>query len=278
MFSPTNEGLAGGAVWLPRAVVSLLVAAVVLLGPARPAGAEELAAGLSDPRAVQLADAVLASMGGKDAWESTRYLRFDMISEKDGAQSLLTDEYWDKYTGRHRLEAKTDDGTPYVVLQNVNTGEGAVYIAGRRAAAEQEKTLLQKALSSWKSSIYWLFMPYKMHDPGVKLTWDGEEKVGNVMYDKVLVSFVSTPDKFWAYINRDTHLMDRWSFLLGGRSGEPVQYLWNGWRPYGKILLAPERVSADGSRKLLFPHLAVFPELPDSVFSSPDPVQVKAGS
>jgi hypothetical protein len=259
-------------------MMCLLIAIAVLAGPARSVGAEGFDASLSDPRAVQLADTILASMGGKDAWESTRYLRFDMISEKDGAQTLLTDQYWDKHTGRLRLEAKTDDGTPYVVLQNVNTGEGAVYIAGQRAAAEQEKALLQKALSSWKSSIYWLFMPYKMKDPGVKLAWDGEEKLGDATYDKVLVSFVSTQDKFWAYINRDTHLMDRWSFLLGGRSGEPVQYLWNGWRPYGKILIAPERVSADGSRKLLFPHLTVFPELPDSTFSSPEPVQVKAGS
>lgn len=231
----------------------------------------------SDPQALRVVDNLMTAMGGEDTWDSVRYLRFDMVSERSGEQKLLTDQYWDKHTGRHRLEAKTEDGQPYVVLENVNTGEGAVYVAGRRADPEQEKALLQKAQSSWKSATYWLFMPYKMKDPGVALTYEGEEKLGDVLYDKVLLTHANQ-DRFWAYINRDTHLMDRWSFLLGGGTGEPTHYTWGGWKPYGKLLFSPERVSADGSRKLLFPHLQVFADLPDSVFTSPEPVQAGGGS
>ena len=259
-----------------RSILHLYVLSFCVVAPALAQAPPAFDPARSEPRALQIVDAMMGAMGGKDTWDSTRYLRFDMVSERSGEQKLLTDQYWDKYTGRHRLEAKTEDGQPYVVLENVNTGEGTVYIAGRRAEPEQEKTLLQKAMSSWKSATYWLFMPYKMKDPGVTLTYAGEEKLGDVLYDKVLLTHPNE-DKFWAYINRETHLMDRWSFLLGAGTGEPTPYTWSGWKPYGKLMFSPERVSADGSRKLLFPHLQVFADLPDGVFTSPGPVQAGGG-
>lgn len=256
-------------------VLAFLTVLLLALG-ARPASAQPVFdAAQSDPRAIQLADAVMTALGGRDNWESTRYLRFDVVSERQGGeQRLLTDQYWDKYTGRHRLEAKTEEGVPYVALQNLQTGEGAVYFGGRRTEPEQEKVLLEKAASSWRSALYWLFMPFKMKDPGVKLTYEGEEKRGGTVYDKVLLSFANQ-DRFWAYIHRDTRLVERWSFLLGGRSEEPTEYSWGPWRSYGKIQVSTERVSADGTRKLLFPHFQIFADLPDSVFSSPEPVQIK---
>ncbi|HXO29659.1 MAG TPA: hypothetical protein VOA80_20070, partial [Thermoanaerobaculia bacterium] len=52
----------------------------------------------SDPKAVAVADATLAAMGGQAAWDGTHYLRFTFAGRRT--------HFWDKWTGRHRLEGK----------------------------------------------------------------------------------------------------------------------------------------------------------------------------
>ena len=68
-------------------------------------------------------------------------------------------------------------------------------------------------------------------------------------------------DEYWAYINRDTHLMDRWAYRPPGparsRGTEPTVWRWQGWQRYGKIMLAPNRAQVGGDRKLELGDIAV---------------------
>jgi hypothetical protein len=125
-------------------------------------------------------------------------------------------------------------------------------------------------------------MPYTLRDPGVNLTYAGKETVDGVNYDKLHLSFgkvgLTPGDQYWAWINPNTHLMDRWAYLLQAEPGkeqdkEPTAWLWKGWQRVGQIQLAPTReMAAGGDRKLELSDLAIFDTLPDSVFTSPDPV------
>ena len=87
--------------------------------------------------------------------------------------------------------------------------------------------------------------------------------------------FAETGDRYTAYVNRDTGLMDRWAFILQDmpKDGPASPWLWQGWQKYGNIMLAPHRAQVGGDRKLELSDIAVTDKLPESVFTSPDPVK-----
>jgi hypothetical protein len=231
----------------------------------------------SDARAKAVADRVMDALGGKEAWDRTRYLRFGFGSERDGKWMGRT-HHWDKWTGRYRVEGQTRDGKPFLTLMNLNTKEGSAWLDGKKLEGEDLKKQLERGYGMWVNDTYWLLMPYKMNDPGVILTYAGEERGdGGALYDKVQLRFESvglTPkDTYWVWVNRGTGMVDRWDYVLAGESVPPTTWQWKGWKKYGDIMLAGERVNAKENGKLLLPDIAVLDSLPDSVFTSPDPIR-----
>jgi hypothetical protein len=244
--------------------------AALVVGTAVAAGATVRAA--SDERALKVADEVMKALGGKDAWDKTRYVRFDFGFERDG--KLQTRAHtWDKWTGRYRLEGQNQQGEPFVVLMNVNSREGQAWVKGQRQTGDEEKKLVERAYGTWINDTYWLLMPYKMRDPGVTLAYDGEAKEGGATYDRVMLSFdnvgLTPKDRYWVWVNRDTHLVDRWDFVLEGEDVPPTTFLWKDWRKVGNVKLAGERVNTKDNRRLVFPVLETPASLPDPVFTSP---------
>lgn len=228
---------------------------------------------VAQPSAADIAGQVMAALGGKEAWEATHFLRFTFAGRRT--------HHWDKWTGRHRVEGQSPEGQKYVVLHNLNTREGEAWLDGKKLEGEPAKEWLDRAYAAWINDTYWLLMPYKLQDPGVNLAYEGTEQIDGITYDKLHLTFGNvglTPgDEYWAYINRDTHLMDRWAYLLQAQPGqpratEPTVWRWLGWQKVGNIQLAPTRAQLTGDRKLELTDLAVFDTLPDSVFTSPEPV------
>jgi len=233
-----------------------------------------------DARAAQVAADVMKALGGQEAWDKTRYVRFDFGFEREG--KLVTRAHtWDKWTGRYRLEGQNAQNEPFVVLMNVNTREGQAWTNGQRATPEEEKKQVERAYGTWINDTYWLLMPYKLRDPGVTLAYDGEVKEGGATYDKVVLTFdnvgLTPKDKYWVWVNRDTHLVDRWDFVLKGEAVPPTTFLWKDWRKVGRVKLSAERVNPKDNRKLVFPVLETPAAVPDAVFTSNAPVP-SAGS
>ena len=167
-----------------RSVPLLLIAALVLA--ALPATAQ--------PTADQIADQVQQALGGKEAWDQTRFIRFSFAGRRT--------HHWDKWTGRHRVEGQSQDGKSYVVLSNINTKEGDAWIDGQKAEGDQKKEWLDRAYGAWVNDTYWLLMPYKLRDPGVNLTYAGKAEVDGIQYDKLALSFgkvgLTPGDRYWA--------------------------------------------------------------------------------
>ena len=98
-------------------------------------------------------------------------------------------------------------------------------------------------------------------------------------YDKLALSFehvgLTPGDRYWAYVNRDTGLMDRWAFILQDmpKEGPPSVWVWDGWQKYGNIMLAPHRNHVGDDRKLELSDIAVSDQMPDAVFTSPEPAK-----
>lgn len=230
----------------------------------------------SNAKSMAIADQVLQALGGSDAWQQTRFLRFDFGVEAEGKLRPPRSHWWDKYTGRYRLEGKTPEGDPYLVLMNVNTKEGSAWLKGAKLEGEEAKKYLERAYGAWVNDTYWLLVPYKLKDGGVLLADGGEEKKGDDAWDKVVLTFdnvgLTPKDKYWLFVNRKTNLIDRWDFVLKGESVPPSTFEWKGWKRYGKIMLSPERVDPASGRKIVFPVLAAPETMPDSVFTSNEPV------
>lgn len=265
--------------WIPRRVppriATMLMIPLLITwipGCAGPESEPETADAGGDQAQV-IAEEVMEAMGGRDNWNATRYIRFSFFGFRT--------HYWDKHDGRHRLSwTDRESGQSHVILMNLNTGEGQAFIDGVEVTdAEARSQALERARGAWINDTYWLLMPYKLQDPGVDLAYDGEEVVDGIVYDKLHLSFNevgNTPgDEYWAYINRETRLMDKWVYLLQLREGQDErsrgEWKWNDWRSHGDILLSAERERMDGQKRS-HEDLAVLEFVDDRVFTSPDPV------
>jgi hypothetical protein len=105
-------------------------------------------------------------------------------------------------------------------------------------------------------------MPAKLLDPGVQLAWEGEAtgsaKTGDAgkTYDVIRVTFdkvgLTPGDTYWAYISRETSLMERWDFVLeGDKPADRATFLWKDWTWVGeapaRVRLSAAKTAADGS-------------------------------
>ncbi len=239
------------------------------------------AASPSDARALELAEQVMAALGGQEAWDRTRYLRFDFAVERETGP-FVRSHTWDKWSGRYRLEGVEQDGTPYVVLMNVGTRDGDAWKGGARLEGEEEKKYLERGYGAWVNDTYWLLMPYKLRDPGVILTYAGEDASEGGSWDKLHLAFdkvgLTPRDQYWVWVNRTSRLVDRWDFVLKGEKTPPTTFLWRDWRKVGHVMLAAERVNAKDNRTISFPVLEAPAAVPDEAFTSPTPAPPVAGS
>lgn len=259
-----------------RRSTALALAAATLI-PAAPFAAPAAAAerGQADERAAAVAARAMEALGGEEAWESTRYLSFGFAGRRS--------HWWDRHASRHRLEGTTQEGEPYVVLQDLQARTGDAWIGGEKAEGERAAELLENAYGAWINDTYWLLAPAKLRDPGVNLAWDREETLDGRTYDVLALSFgdvgLTPGDRYWVWIDRETGRMDRWAYVLEHQppDSEPTAWRWEGWQRYGDVVLAPRRVQEGGDRVLDLAPIAVPETLPDSVFTSPEPVAGAAG-
>ena len=253
-----------------RAVATKLAVLSVLLVAAAALVAEESEryrplSAQSEERAVEIARATLDTMGGAEAWNSTRY-----ISWKFMGGSL---HVWDKWTGNHRMESQDrSSGDQIVALININTWDGRIYKNGAEVTDPEElANRLNRAFRSWNNDTYWMFMPYKLLDAGVTLRYLGERAMQDGRAADVLqLTFEDvgdTPDnKYEVFVAKDTGLVEQWTYWSRFDDPEPGFTMpWADWQQFGGIMLATNKGrDSDWS-------IHVYAELPETVFTSPEP-------
>jgi len=190
----------------------------------------------SDPKAIAIADEVMKAMGGKDAYDATRYLFWNFF----GSRTLL----WDKHKGNVRIESQKDD---YTVVMNIHSMKGKVKTKGEELShPDSLSKYLQMGKDIWINDSYWLVMPYKLKDSGVTLKYIGEFATPENMSDILELTFNEvgkTPqNKYWVYVDRKTHLVNKWDFFPTVDSEKPqFSTPWEGYEKFGKILLSGGR-------------------------------------
>ena len=220
-----------------------------------------------DEKATSVAEQLMEALGGQENWDQARFVRYTYV--RRGRKPVFT---WDRWMGRLRIESRDQSGVPFVILMNLKARQGKVFVEGRPLRGEELSDYLKRGPRMWKGSHYWFLMPLKLNDPGVNLAYEGEETFDGAVYDIVRLTFDDATDEggdaFWAYVNRETHLMDRWKYKLSG--GAEGDYRWSQWHRYGGVRVATQR---DGNDEVIrFEDIYVGDSIPDEIFSSPDPV------
>jgi len=212
----------------------------------------------SDPAAVELADSVMAAMGGRENWDNTRFISWNFF----GRRNLV----WDKQQGDVRIES-LPDSTTYLV--NINELKGRVRVKGQELTEPDSlKKMLEKAKSIWINDSYWLVMPFKLKDTGVTLKYLGEDTIltgekCNVL-ELTFNNVGDTPEnKYRVYVDLQDNLVKQWAYFKEA-SQDSASQVWpfDNYKRYGNILLSANRSDNRGPRDV-----RVDEKLPREIFT-----------
>ncbi len=218
----------------------------------------------SDDKAVGIADEVMAKMGGRRNWDNTHYIKWRFFGRRL--------HVWDKWSGDIRVEHRDQ-----IILMNLNTQKGRAWKAGVEVThPDSLAPLLQFGNEVWINDSYWVFMPYKLKDGGVTLKYVGEGQMADSSAADILaLTFenvgVTPENKYLVYVDKQTRLVGQWDYFEKATDKKPVlSSPWKNWQSYGKILLS------DGGGRGKHTEIAVFEQLPATVFQDPAPVDWQA--
>lgn len=212
----------------------------------------------SDMLAMLLADKCMQAMGGREAWDKTRYISWNFLGRRN--------HLWDKYTGDVRIEDSSNDIT---IMMNINSKEGSVYKKGE-VVTDSLEHFLNRGYGWWVNDSYWLIMPFKFKDSGVTLKYfgEGETEAGNPA-DIIQLTFADiglTPQNIYeVWIDTESKLVSQWAYYPDTTASEPRFITpWYDYKEYGEILLSGKR----GEYEL--EGISVLEEVPTDIFTSYD--------
>lgn len=237
---------------LPLAVHLALVAVLGACGPGRttfatyPSGATTYDRAASDPKALEIADRVVAAAGGQERWGAARQLQWSESITTSGAPLELV-QAWDRWNGRHHQRQNTPVGV-LVVMRHVYDSNGTAFIMKGRERASLGKEELERAMASarerWSFDTTLLFLPFLLQAPGSKLELAGEfAEEGQPPYDVLRLTFDSRDRTrtsiYYAMVNRETNQIQRIEIV---KAGDPdtkrLGYRVESWVDAGGLKLA----------------------------------------
>jgi hypothetical protein len=215
----------------------LLAAIATAFGAAAPLPGQQAEASQT---ALAVAERSMEAMGGQRAFQEARLLRFDFAVVRDGATVARFAHWWDLHSGAYRLEGRDPDGAPFRALFDIETRQGEVWREGARLDGAEADALLDTAYRRFINDSYWLLMPWKWLDPGVVLAHVGVREIDGQTFDVVELRFqtgvgLTSGDRYWGFVSRDSGLMERWEYVLQQQDGSPGEgpptaWAWEEWR------------------------------------------------
>lgn len=204
----------------------------------------------------ELAAEVFKAHGGA-GWEQVQKMSFRFVLVGGGERVFEAEHHWDVREGLNRVIWEDEDGRWDVVV-NLETKvavEGT--LNGEEFKGDERMKGGRRAHRRWINDSYWLLMPIKMLDDGVKPVDEPRVKVDEEWVDVVLLTFEAvglTPDdRYWVYIDPESRQILGWDMVLeDGHREEPRFIRWSSYQEFGPLLLPTERHWRDGDRSILF--------------------------
>jgi hypothetical protein len=223
----------------------------------------------SEPVVRALTDA----MGGLSAWEQLPCFRFDFVVVRDGKESSRVRHWWDKRRGRCRVEGRDEKGRQLTAIFDLSRRKGTAFVDGVGESNPAEVAeIITFGYERWVNDSYWAVMPFKLRDPGVRIRYARPERTAEASYDVLELSFapgtgLTSDDRYWLYVNRATHLIDRWEYVLAGRQPPPQGSTWEAWATVGPIRLPAQRRLKDSTTIIRIENMATPQVFDETVFT-----------
>lgn len=253
--------------------------------PGSPAGFD---ATKSDPKAVAIADEVLAAAGGADAWAKVKELRWTTSIYDADKVVLKVEHAWDRWNGRAYMknQPQVEGASPTAAMYELYTDTEAALVFsdnGRRerANAGTTKEIIAIARKRWNMDHFWVSMHLKLKDPGAHLKYV-EERIAEgsttseMAYDVIQVKFDPgvgpTPgDVYYLIVDKKTHLPHSVEIVETGKPDDRrVGYKWLDWVDAGGVKFATTRQNIGlASEKFTFTEVQALPSPDDDLYSPP---------
>lgn len=193
-----------------------------------------------DDASVKLANKIVEASGG-DVWPTVKRIRFTFNVESDGELRLSARHDWDVTTG----------------VDTVTIGDRTiscnVYETGERDIDQTE------AFKRWTNDSYWLLMPLKLRDPGVKFSPLVSSRDMPPSRGRMTMSFEGvglTPnDQYDLSIDLRNNRIDHWVYRPNEERASG--FTWENYQDFNGLILATERKSDDGQRRIFFTDIEV---------------------
>jgi hypothetical protein len=201
------------------------------------------------------------------AWEKARYFEFTFVVEHGKTRGTSAPERWDRNTGLYRVSGRDAKQNDFVVVMNVSTKKGRAWLNGEEVHDRRLDETLDLAYRRFLNDTYWLLMPIRMLDQGVVREAMGErtDSCGRT-WDVVKVT--SSGDTAFAWINRDTGLVEEWDMRLAGAPAEAaaVQVMFHDYARYGGLLISTRREVRNSDQTIRIEGLKVSSDVPKGAF------------
>ena len=197
----------------------------------------------SDPEAIAIADNVMDAMGGRKAWDDTRYIKWNFFGNRR--------HIWDKHTNDVVIEGIKED---FLIKMNIDRMDGSANFFGISFTKQDSlDKYLERGKRMWINDSYWLVMPFKLKDSGVTLKYLGRDTtLSGVLADKLELTFAEvgvTPDnKYEVYVDTASNLVTQWDYYTNYNDSIPrIKTPWENYQQHGNILLSGDR---GGNRRI----------------------------
>ena len=214
----------------------------------------------SDAKAIKIADAVMGKMGGRQAWDDTKIIKWNFF----GARKLT----WNKHSGDVRIDFPESDSN--VLITNIFTHEGKIKIDGEELTEPDSlvQHYTEMAESIWINDAYWLFMPFKLKDSKTTLKYlKLDTIIGGSYCHQLQLTFTDigdTPQNMYLVcVDTASLLVNQWSYFSSSSDSLPrMTTPWGNYEKHGNILLSGDR----GERGIT--EIEVLDSISESVFTA----------
>jgi hypothetical protein len=203
----------------------------------------------SDPKAVEIADRVVAASGGLDKWNASKQVRWsESVTTGPGAAPILIDEAWDRWNGRHYQRLRSEGGD-VVAMRSLYEATATAYYQSGQSTRTLLRADMDRALGNARERFDLdtaiLFLPFLLEAPGVKLTLAGEApgEADQPPLDDLKLTFdprdTTRTAAYHAMVNRTTNQIVRIEIV---KAGDPdtkrIGYKLDRWIDIGGMKLA----------------------------------------
>ena len=226
------------------------------------------------PSADELARRSLEVMAGP-AWDTARYFSFTFNLDRMGGPRVASfPQRWDRVTGDYRVSGVDPQGKKFEVIMNLKTKQGKAWVEGAPVTGDKLTEALKLGERRFINDTFWLLMPLKMLDSGVHRAYAGarDDACGHT-WDMVRLVFdpavaIGPNDVYWAWINRDTGLVDYWDMKLTGAAPDDpaVAVTLRDYRRVGGLLISTRREAPAKKQIVRLDDLQVLAEPPKGAF------------